>query len=138
MNGRGRGLRVTGTAFAQGAAVIIGLTLTMAPTAAAMRQTSSAAAGTATYTTAQAARGKTLYDENCASCHAPDLAGSPMAPPLGRGLFIGGRRPFRQLVDYAQLFMPLMSPGGMSRQQDRKSTRLNSSHVSESRMPSSA
>ena len=42
---------------------------------------------------------------------------------------VGGRR-----------FYAMVSPDGMERWsvQDRKSTRLNSSHVSESRMPSSA
>ena len=69
------------------------------------------------YTSAQAVRGKTLYIENCGSCHAPDLSGSPMAPPLSRELFVGGRRSFRQLFDYTQLFMPVFSPNGLSRQQ---------------------
>ena len=70
------------------------------------------------YTAAQAARGKALYDENCAMCHAPDLTGSPMAPPLGREMFLSGRRSFRQIFDYMQLSMPVFSPNGLSRQQN--------------------
>ena len=75
--------------------------------------------GPAVYSPAQAARGKMLYDENCLMCHAPDLSGSPMAPPLGRELFTGRRRgTFRQLFDYVQLNMPIFSPNGLSRQQN--------------------
>ncbi len=92
-------------------ALIAGLSTMQPP---ALAQTSGAPA---VYTSAQAARGKVLYQENCGTCHAPDLSGSPMAPPLGRDLFTGGRRSFRQLFDYAQLFMPVFSPNGLSRQQ---------------------
>src|SRR5262245_21272729 len=73
----------------------------------------------AVYTAAQAAKGKVLYAEQCGMCHAPDLSGSPMAPPLGRDLFVGRRRgSFRQLFDYVQLNMPVFSPNGLSRQQN--------------------
>ena len=81
-------------------------------------QTQAVVAGAAVYTAAQAERGKALYAEICASCHAPDLSGSPMAPPLGRDLFLGRFRSFRQLFDYVQLVMPVFSPNGLSRQQN--------------------
>jgi hypothetical protein len=41
-----------------------------------------------------------------------------MAPPLGRELFMGGRRSLRQLFDFVQVFMPIFSPNGLSRQQN--------------------
>ena len=81
-------------------------------------QTAAPAAAPAVYTAAQATRGKALYDFNCAMCHAPDLAGAPMAPPLGRDVFLSRRRTFRQLFDYVQLNMPVFSPNGLSRQQN--------------------
>ena len=34
------------------------------------------------YTDEQSKRGETVYAEACASCHAPDLTGSQIVPPL--------------------------------------------------------
>jgi len=104
------------TPVAIGASLLVILCLSVAFASEAQR-----VAGTGEpriYTAAQAARGKDLYLENCGSCHAPDLTGSPMAPPLGRQIFAGGRRSFRQLFDFVQLFMPVFSPNGLSRQQN--------------------
>src|SRR5258708_31846751 len=42
------------------------------------------------YTQAQADRGKTAYATQCASCHAADLTGGEMAPPLAGGGFMQG------------------------------------------------
>ena len=40
------------------------------------------------YTEEQAARGKPLYNEHCASCHADTLMGGEMSPPLVGGDFL--------------------------------------------------
>ena len=40
------------------------------------------------YTEIQANRGATLYNENCAICHGPELAGADMSPGLVQGAFI--------------------------------------------------
>ena len=45
---------------------------------------------------------------------------------------------FSQTEAYSQLFMELATNANSAAELDRKSTRLNSSHESESRMPSSA
>lgn len=111
----------TSILHAAGAALFVircGLAMAPAPTQAQTPAQGSASPAPAIYTNAQAERGKALYLENCGSCHGPNLSGSPMAPPLGRGLFVGGRRSFRELFDYVQLFMPVFSPGGLSRQQN--------------------
>ena len=101
--------RVTGIVLV----ALLGIGVSLAPRAGHAQ-----AQGSAVYTAAQAARGKALYDENCLMCHAPDLAGSPMAPPLGREVFLSRRRTFRQLFDYVQFNMPVFSPNGLSRQQN--------------------
>ena len=36
----------------------------------------------------QAGRGKSLYNEHCASCHADTLMGGEMSPPLVGGDFL--------------------------------------------------
>jgi len=40
------------------------------------------------YTTAQAARGETVYYARCAECHGDDLAGIERAPALAGGTFV--------------------------------------------------
>lgn len=42
-----------------------------------------------TFTTEQAARGKTAYDANCVSCHGPDLVSANYGPPLAGEYFAG-------------------------------------------------
>ena len=60
-------------------------------------------------------------------------------PGRGIGVFTVGRRRVVVVNVMARLFMdPLDDPFAAVDSVDRKSTRLNSSHVSESRMPSSA
>ena len=40
------------------------------------------------YTTEQADHGKSLYNDNCVSCHGADLAGTEMSPALAGGEFL--------------------------------------------------
>ena len=105
--------------FATGLVAIFMAGVGLVP-ATSRAQTAGPAAGAspAVFTAAQATRGKALYDFNCAMCHAPDLTGAPMAPPLTRDVFLSRKRSFRQLFDYVQLNMPVFSPGGLSRQQN--------------------
>lgn len=70
------------------------------------------------YTDAQAARGNTTYDAQCAACHGVALAGA-LAPPLTGAAFlrVWDRRPLADLVDKIQKTMPATSPGALSRMQ---------------------
>jgi mono/diheme cytochrome c family protein len=68
------------------------------------------------YTEAQATRGASLYADNCAQCHRPDLSGGDLAPPLtGPAFFFKwNNRTVADLLDYQASTMPLNSPGGLS------------------------
>ena len=70
----------------------------------------------ATYTAAQAAAGRTVYQAQCASCHLPDLKGSGDAAPLVGSEFMGswGRRSPRELLSFMQITMPPTRPGALS------------------------
>ena len=67
------------------------------------------------YTSAQAQRGKALYDVQCAACHGATLGGG-LAPPLAGADFlrVWNGRPLAELVDKIQHTMPLTSPGTLS------------------------
>ncbi|CAN7674800.1 PQQ-dependent sugar dehydrogenase [Devosia sp. LjRoot16] len=56
---------------------------------AAEAATTATAGEPATFTAAQAARGKTAYDANCVSCHGPDLVSANYGPPLAGPYFDG-------------------------------------------------
>src|SRR5215471_10340753 len=62
------------------------------------------------YTQDQAAAGRTLYQTNCASCHAGDLSGRE-GPQLAGSNFLGqwGDRTAGELINYIRFTMP---PGG--------------------------
>jgi hypothetical protein len=72
------------------------------------------------YTDAQANRGASGYSEMCAVCHNTDLSGTELAPPLTRAALTGkwGSRSLGDLFEYMQTFMPLNSPGGVTRQRN--------------------
>jgi len=72
------------------------------------------------YTAAQAKRGEAVYQENCAMCHGPLLAGSKMAPALSGPGFSAKweKQPLEDLFDYMRLFMPLHSPGGLTNERN--------------------
>lgn len=71
------------------------------------------------YTDGQAARGETLYAQNCITCHMKDLMGGERAPAVGGTAFTARwtvKAP-ADLLDYIHSAMPLQSPGGLTRQQ---------------------
>jgi S-disulfanyl-L-cysteine oxidoreductase SoxD len=70
------------------------------------------------YTEAQAKRGETLYAAQCASCHAPDLTGIDMAPPLAGTDFNANWNDLSlsDLMERILATMPADKPGTLSRQ----------------------
>ncbi len=67
------------------------------------------------FTAAQAAAGRTAYQENCSGCHLADLAGRNEAPPLAGANFMNtwGRRTTRELLALIQTTMPPGNPGAL-------------------------
>ena len=69
------------------------------------------------YTVEQAQRGKPLYEQSCAECHGPDLAGGEMSPALvgaefvwnWNGLSVG------DLFERLRVSMPQSVPNSVSR-----------------------
>jgi cytochrome c len=75
---------------------------------------------TGIFTDAQARRGQTVYDENCALCHGAQLLGGELGPPLCGAAFVekwNGQR-LSEVFDYMRVLMPLHSPGGLSHEQN--------------------
>ena len=72
------------------------------------------------YTEAQAARGKALYAQECASCHGGELTGGEMAPPLAGGEFMAGwdGLTIGDLFERVRISMPQNAPGSLSGQQN--------------------
>ena len=71
------------------------------------------------YTEVQAARGEGLYQEWCASCHAPDLSGGDVAPGLVGGEFVWNWSGLTvgQLFDRLRISMPQENPSDVTRSQ---------------------
>ena len=69
------------------------------------------------YTEEQAARGEPLYQEWCASCHAPDLSGGDLAPGLVGGEFTWNWSGLTvgQLFERLRISMPQENPSSVSR-----------------------
>jgi alcohol dehydrogenase (cytochrome c) len=69
------------------------------------------------FTAAQAAAGRTAYNDSCAACHGADLGGTT-APALGGSVFLGGwsTRTTRDLLGLIQTTMPTDRPGGLPEQ----------------------
>ena len=65
------------------------------------------------FTAEQATAGKAAYGRSCASCHMPDLGGTPDAPPLAGSRFVDSWRTktTKELFDFVSGAMP---PGGSS------------------------
>lgn len=71
------------------------------------------------YTEAQAARGATLFDRECAGCHGPDGEGGGMAPGLSGTAFAANYdgQTVGDLFDRNRTTMPVGKEGQLSRQQ---------------------
>ena len=71
------------------------------------------------YTEEQAARGEPLYQEWCASCHAPDLSGGDLAPGLVGGEFVWNWSGITvgQLFERLRISMPQENPSSVTRAQ---------------------
>jgi mono/diheme cytochrome c family protein len=70
------------------------------------------------YTTEQASRGRPLYNEHCASCHADTLMGGEMSPPLAGGEFLSNWNglALSDLFERIRTTMPQNKPGKLSRE----------------------
>jgi mono/diheme cytochrome c family protein len=69
------------------------------------------------YTKAQAERGQTAYNANCASCHGDQLTGGEIAPPLVGGEFLSNWNGLTvgQLFERTRTGMPPGTPGKVTR-----------------------
>ena len=70
------------------------------------------------YSTAQAARGRQIYQTQCAGCHGDALEGTSGPPLIGEAFLANwSARPLADVVDKIQKTMPFSQPGSLSRQQ---------------------
>ena len=71
------------------------------------------------YTAEQAKRGEAVYTEACSACHAPNLAGSDLAPPLAGNEFAANWNNMKIGDLYARISqsMPLSAPASLTAQQ---------------------
>lgn len=72
------------------------------------------------YSGEQAARGSTLYSQNCASCHGDHLQGKHPTPALAGDTFKGNwnGQTLDDLFEKIQTTMPADKPGQLSREQN--------------------
>jgi cytochrome c len=70
------------------------------------------------YSEAQAKRGEAVFVEACSNCHARNLEGQDMTPPLTGGAFMSNWDGLSvgDLADRIRTSMPLDRPGSLSRQ----------------------
>jgi S-disulfanyl-L-cysteine oxidoreductase SoxD len=70
------------------------------------------------YTPEQADRGRPLYNQHCASCHADTLMGGEMSPPLVGGEFMSNWNGLTlgDLFERIRTSMPQNKPGTLSRE----------------------
>jgi mono/diheme cytochrome c family protein len=70
------------------------------------------------YTEEQAGRGRPLYNQHCASCHADTLMGGEMSPPLVGGEFMSNWNGLTlgELFERIRTTMPQNKPGKLSRE----------------------
>jgi mono/diheme cytochrome c family protein len=85
---------------------------------AAMQETTSSTLD-GVFTSAQARRGRRVYNQNCASCHGQGLRGDEMAPSVAGSDFIvfWTELPVGALFNRIKLTMPEDGPGRLSDQE---------------------
>ena len=71
------------------------------------------------YTADQAAQGKAVFSDKCATCHGADLTGADMAPPLVGATFLGDwvGQSADDLFTRIHTTMPANDPGSLSNAQ---------------------
>lgn len=71
------------------------------------------------YSKAQVVRGQTIYNEECAKCHGPNLGGGEGAPALAGDEFLGKYtgKTLNALFEVTRATMPADDPGHLSRRQ---------------------
>ena len=86
--------------------------------AAAIAQEPTRSVWDGVYTQEQADRGRPLYNEHCASCHADTLMGGEMSPPLVGGEFMSNWNGLTlgDLFERIRTTMPQSKPGKLSRE----------------------
>ncbi|HVO97912.1 MAG TPA: cytochrome c [Bryobacteraceae bacterium] len=70
------------------------------------------------YSEEQAGRGRGLYNQHCASCHADTLTGGEMSPPLAGGEFLSNWNGLTlgELFERIRTTMPQNKAGKLSRE----------------------
>lgn len=71
--------------------------------------------GSGVYTDAQASRGATVFNSTCAACHAEDLSGNEMGPPLAGSAFLEYWQglSLADLMQVMSISMPQDNPGSL-------------------------
>jgi mono/diheme cytochrome c family protein len=74
---------------------------------------------TGIYTDAQAKRGQAVYEEQCQTCHSPDLKGADQAPPLAGADFNADWNDLSMgdLFERVSMTMPADKPGTLKPEQ---------------------
>lgn len=82
----------------------------------AFGQSAQTAAAQGVYTTAQAERGRQVYDRQCAVCHGGSLSGIDVNPPLAGSRFLSGWKgqSVGALVTRIRATMPPEKPGSLT------------------------
>ena len=99
--------------------VTVGLAALAAATLRAQQPAVARTTNDGIFTEEQAKRGGTLYEQQCATCHGPTLAGIEMAPPLAGPEFNANwsNATVDDLFERIRVSMPQDKPGTLSRQQ---------------------
>ena len=102
---------------AGGGVIVMVLAVCGAGTEVSARQAQSVWDGV--YTAEQAQRGEPLYQQSCAECHGPDLAGGEMSPGLVGGEFVWNWNGLSvgDLFERLRISMPQGVPSSVSRQE---------------------
>ena len=106
-----------------GTKIIIGIAATgclLVVGSCALRAQSAGSVWDGVYTGDQAARGSTLYSQNCSSCHGDHLQGKHPTPALAGETFKGNwnGQTLDDLFEKIQTTMPADKPGQLSRAQN--------------------